>query len=192
MPPQPANHGTGNGMLGVLPASSLTQRPRGLARADAGLCRSGAPRPAAGRAAERRHQAGRRAVHTGWIVQVGALESESEAQQRIEPPATRPAACSARPIPSPSRSSPRTTEAVPRPLRRPRARSGRSGLQDAEARRHLLHHRSQLIVDPFDIDKAGAQAPALLFCEHSSRRAHRPAFSIAAQTSRQEFAVKLS
>jgi D-alanyl-D-alanine carboxypeptidase len=24
------------------------------------------------------------AVHTGWIIQVGALESESEAQQRIE------------------------------------------------------------------------------------------------------------
>ena len=27
MPPQPANHGTGQGVLGVLPASSLTQAP---------------------------------------------------------------------------------------------------------------------------------------------------------------------
>ena len=32
MPPQPANHGTGQGILGVLPASSLTQAPRRQAR----------------------------------------------------------------------------------------------------------------------------------------------------------------
>ena len=36
-------------------------------------------------------------------------------------------------------------EAVPRPLRRPRPRSGRSGVPDPEAFRHLLHHRSELI-----------------------------------------------
>ena len=36
-------------------------------------------------------------------------------------------------------------KAVPRPLRRPGARSGRSGLPDAEARRYFLHYRSQLI-----------------------------------------------
>ena len=54
MPPQPANHGTGNGVLGVLPASSASRPPR---LAGDGLCRSGAPHPAAGRSAERRHQA---------------------------------------------------------------------------------------------------------------------------------------
>ncbi|HJZ21064.1 MAG TPA: serine hydrolase, partial [Bradyrhizobium sp.] len=75
MPPQPANHGTGNGVLGVLPASSAAQA---MAYADPThsppqpqtIQQNGANKPAA--------------VHTGWIIQVGALESESEAQQRIE------------------------------------------------------------------------------------------------------------
>ena len=70
MPPQPANHGTGQGILGVLPASSLTQAPpqaspsQALAYADpashvqppavatAGLA-------TAGHTTERRDQAGR-------------------------------------------------------------------------------------------------------------------------------------
>ena len=39
----------------------------------------------AGHTTERRDQAGRPAVaRTGWIIQVGALESESEAKQRID------------------------------------------------------------------------------------------------------------
>ena len=54
MPPQPANHGTGHGILGVLPASSASPAAR---LAGDGLCRAGARVPAAGRAAERRHQA---------------------------------------------------------------------------------------------------------------------------------------
>jgi D-alanyl-D-alanine carboxypeptidase len=58
MPPQPANFGTGNGVLGVLPASNAPQN---------GAIKSVAP-----------------AIHTGWIIQVGALESESEARQRID------------------------------------------------------------------------------------------------------------
>jgi D-alanyl-D-alanine carboxypeptidase len=75
LPPQPANHGTGNGLLGVLPASSLP--PQALAYADATpgaqpqvVSQSGALKPAV--------------THTGWIIQVGALESESEARQRID------------------------------------------------------------------------------------------------------------
>ena len=83
MPPQPANHGTGNGLLGVLPASSVppSPGPQAMAYADPApraqlqpqpqiIQQNGAIRPAA--------------AHTGWIVQVGALESEGEARQRIE------------------------------------------------------------------------------------------------------------
>jgi D-alanyl-D-alanine carboxypeptidase len=81
MPPQPANHGTGNGVLGVLPASSVSSAStsRAMAYADPSprpqpqpntIQQNGAIKPAA--------------THTGWIVQVGALETESEARQRID------------------------------------------------------------------------------------------------------------
>jgi D-alanyl-D-alanine carboxypeptidase len=77
MPPQPANHGTGNGLLGVLPASSAPPASQALAYADPApriqpqvIQQKGAIKPGAAR--------------TGWIIQVGALESESEARQRIE------------------------------------------------------------------------------------------------------------
>jgi D-alanyl-D-alanine carboxypeptidase len=77
MPPQPANHGTGNGLLGVLPASSVPSASQALAYADPNprsqpqaAAQNGAIKPAA--------------VHSGWIIQVGALESESEARQRLE------------------------------------------------------------------------------------------------------------
>src|SRR5205823_659593 len=76
MPPQPANHGTGNGILGVLPASPPSSS-QAMAYADPGprsqpqaVQQNGAIKPVA--------------VHTGWIIQVGALESESEARLRIE------------------------------------------------------------------------------------------------------------
>jgi D-alanyl-D-alanine carboxypeptidase len=79
MPPQPANHGTGNGLLGVLPASSLSSSAAAqtMAYADPtiraqpqAVQQSGAGKPAAAR--------------TGWIIQVGALDSEAEALQRID------------------------------------------------------------------------------------------------------------
>jgi D-alanyl-D-alanine carboxypeptidase len=81
MPPQPANHGTGNGLLGVLPASSVTpsSSPQALAYAD--------PAPRAQSQPQIIQQDGAVkpvAIHNGWIVQVGALESESEARQRLE------------------------------------------------------------------------------------------------------------
>jgi D-alanyl-D-alanine carboxypeptidase len=85
MPPQPANHGTGNGLLGVLPASSVPSTPsqaatsQALAYADPApraqpqtVQQNGAIKPVAAM------------THTGWIIQVGALESESEAKQRID------------------------------------------------------------------------------------------------------------
>jgi len=82
MPQQPAGHGTGNGVLGVLPASSLTQAQasHALAYADP------APRtqPQAVQQNDAAKPAAPAVVRTGWIVQVGALESESEAKQRID------------------------------------------------------------------------------------------------------------
>jgi D-alanyl-D-alanine carboxypeptidase len=79
LPPQPANHGTGNGLLGVLPASSVPSSSAAQAMAYA----DPAPRPQL-QAAQQNSAAKPAAVHTGWIVQVGALESEGEAQQRID------------------------------------------------------------------------------------------------------------
>src|SRR6202166_3666705 len=81
MPPQPANHGTGNGILGVLPVSSAppSSVPQAMAYADppprahpqpSAVQQNGAIKPVA--------------AHTGWIIQVGALETESEAQQRLD------------------------------------------------------------------------------------------------------------
>jgi D-alanyl-D-alanine carboxypeptidase len=76
MPPQPPGFGTGNGILGVLPASSVSSSPsQAMANAAPASQPQSAPQDAAVKPA---------AVHTGWIVQVGALESEDEAQQRIE------------------------------------------------------------------------------------------------------------
>jgi D-alanyl-D-alanine carboxypeptidase len=78
MPPQPANHGTGNGLLGVLPASSLPpSAPQAMAYADP----TSRPQPQAVQQGGPTQPA---AARTGWIIQVGALESEAEARQRID------------------------------------------------------------------------------------------------------------
>ena len=73
MPPQPANFGTGNGVLGVLPASGASASSQSMAYAD--------PAP---RAVQQNGAIKPVAAHTGWIIQVGALDSESEARDRIE------------------------------------------------------------------------------------------------------------
>jgi len=74
MPRQPANFGTGNGVLGVLPASSQAMAyadPKAQIQSQPqAIQQNGAIKPVA--------------AHTGWIIQVGALESESEARERIE------------------------------------------------------------------------------------------------------------
>jgi D-alanyl-D-alanine carboxypeptidase len=76
LPRQPAGFGTGNGILGVLPAATAA-----------------APAPAAAKLAsadpalqpiQMSATTKQVATHSGWIVQVGALESENEAQQRID------------------------------------------------------------------------------------------------------------
>lgn len=76
MPRQPAGFGTGNGILGVLPAATAAAPAPAaakLASADP------APQPIQMSATTRPV-----VTHSGWIVQVGALESENEAQQRID------------------------------------------------------------------------------------------------------------
>ncbi len=79
MPPQPANHGTGNGILGVLPASNALPVPASQAMAYA------EPAPRAPPQTVQQNGAIKPAsVHTGWIIQVGALETEGEARARIE------------------------------------------------------------------------------------------------------------
>jgi D-alanyl-D-alanine carboxypeptidase len=91
LPPQPPGHGTGNGVLGVLPASSVAAPPS-QAMAYAAPAKT-EPQPAQAQApaaplAVQQNGAIKPAVpasaRTGWIVQVGALESENEAMQRIE------------------------------------------------------------------------------------------------------------
>ncbi len=83
-----------------------------LACADAGLCRSGTSRPAAGRAAERRRQAGRAGGRGSHRLdrpgRRARKRKRSQAADRSRPQQGQ-RACSARPIPSPKRLSPRTT-----------------------------------------------------------------------------------
>ncbi len=71
LPRQPTGFGTGNGILGVLPAATAAAPAPKLASAEPMPVQMGAAaKPAIS--------------HSGWIVQVGALESENEAQQRID------------------------------------------------------------------------------------------------------------
>jgi D-alanyl-D-alanine carboxypeptidase len=78
LPPQPPGHGTGNGILGVLSASAVTSSSsQTMAYADASQAQP-ALAPAASSPVKPE------LTHSGWIIQVGALESESEARQRIE------------------------------------------------------------------------------------------------------------
>jgi D-alanyl-D-alanine carboxypeptidase len=91
LPPQPPGHGTGHGLLGVLSASSAAA-PSGPTQAVAVATATPQPMPTAAKAqpqvqpqAIQQNGAIKPVVtHTGWIVQVGALESEDEAQHRIE------------------------------------------------------------------------------------------------------------
>ncbi|MGP9811157.1 serine hydrolase [Rhodopseudomonas sp. NSM] len=74
---QPANHGTGNGILGVLPASRVSPSN---ARAMASVEPANAPSSST----VQQNGAIKSVTHTGWIIQVGALESESQALARLE------------------------------------------------------------------------------------------------------------
>jgi D-alanyl-D-alanine carboxypeptidase len=83
MPPQPAGHGTGNGVLGVLPASGAAPAAsQAMAYADPARSQ---PQPAQAVQQNGAIKPLAPAVtRSGWIIQVGALETEGEARQRIE------------------------------------------------------------------------------------------------------------
>jgi D-alanyl-D-alanine carboxypeptidase len=80
MPRQPANFGTGQGILGVLPSHSPDRQA--MAYADP----APAPRNAPVTQAVQQNGAIKPVVanHTGWIIQVGALDSEGEAKLRLD------------------------------------------------------------------------------------------------------------
>ncbi|MBR0875210.1 serine hydrolase [Bradyrhizobium tropiciagri] len=78
MPPQPANFGTGNGILGVLPASAVHASPPPAPQAVASI------EPARSQPSAAAIKPAAPVAHSGWIVQVGALETEGEAKQRID------------------------------------------------------------------------------------------------------------
>ncbi|QPF94587.1 D-alanyl-D-alanine carboxypeptidase [Bradyrhizobium commune] len=77
LPRQPAGFGSGNGVLGVLPAATAAA-PAPVATAKLASA-DPTPQPIQMSATTKPV-----VTHSGWIVQVGALESESEAQQRID------------------------------------------------------------------------------------------------------------
>lgn len=81
MPRQPAGHGTGNGILGVLPASSVQHG--GTAMAYAAPAAAPAPTPAP-QAVQQAGSIKPATAHSGWLIQVGALGSESEARTRLD------------------------------------------------------------------------------------------------------------
>jgi D-alanyl-D-alanine carboxypeptidase len=87
MPPQPAGHGTGHGLLGVLPASSVLSSMQAPTQGSSQALALADPTPQVQPEPQMVQQNGAIkpvAAHTGWIIQVGALESESEAQQRLD------------------------------------------------------------------------------------------------------------
>jgi D-alanyl-D-alanine carboxypeptidase len=84
LPPQPAGHGTGNGLLGVLPASSLPPSSASQASSSQALAYAGPASRFQPQTVQQNNVDKPVAIHTGWIVQVGALESENEAQQRLD------------------------------------------------------------------------------------------------------------
>ena len=111
MPQQPAGHGTGHGVLGVLPASSLTQAPPQASRTPR---RWPMPirRPAPSRRPCNRTTPPSR-PRRRWFAPAGSSRS-ARSKARAKPssasisPAPRRVRCSARPIPLLKRSCPRT------------------------------------------------------------------------------------
>jgi len=77
LPVQPPNHGTGQGILGVLPASSVAAPPPRHAAVETS---HPAPQTVQNQGAIKTVAT----AHSGWIVQGGALESESQARERLE------------------------------------------------------------------------------------------------------------
>lgn len=77
LPPLAPNHGTGQGILGVLPASAM-------AYADTRAAAPAAPAQRVASAAPVAAAPAKPVTRSGWIVQVGAYDVESEARERLD------------------------------------------------------------------------------------------------------------
>lgn len=79
LPPQNPKYGTGQGILGTLPASAVQQHGTAMASAEP-------PRATPSTTTQAIQQANtvKAVAHSGWIIQVGALESETEAKHRLD------------------------------------------------------------------------------------------------------------
>lgn len=85
LPPQNPKYGTGQGILGTLPASALQQHSQTMAYADpARAPQSQQTALAAPTQSVQQTNAIKATVRSGWIIQVGALETEGEAKQRLD------------------------------------------------------------------------------------------------------------
>jgi D-alanyl-D-alanine carboxypeptidase len=87
LPPQNPKYGTGQGILGTLPASALQQHSSAMAYADPSpRAPQVQPQVALATPTQTVQQNGaiKAVAHSGWIIQVGALETESEAKQRLD------------------------------------------------------------------------------------------------------------
>lgn len=83
MPPQPANHGTGRGILGTLPAAGSHQSNFQQANSQLAMA-SVEPARAKPQAVQENGAIKPVSAHSGWIIQVGALETENDARQRLD------------------------------------------------------------------------------------------------------------
>jgi len=166
-----------------------------------GLCRSGAPHGTG----QRRDQAGGSGCRPQRLDHPGRRAGKRRRSQAAHRPRPQQGLSPAEQGRSLHRTGRRQgqPQTVPRPFRRPRARSGRSGLQDAEARRHFLHHRPQLIGCFVRNRKAGAASAGFVVFRCGlarkpapSRERGRACRSPAGEqfgstkTSRQDFTVK--
>lgn len=77
LPPLASNHGTGQGILGVLPASAMAYADTHASAPAAAAQRVASAAPVAAAPAKP-------VMRSGWIVQVGAYDIESEARERLD------------------------------------------------------------------------------------------------------------
>ena len=147
--------------------------------AGVGLCRSGA-RPAAAQQAMQQNGAIKPAApavaRTGWIIQVGALESESEAKQRIDLARNKASSLLSKADPFTEPVVSKATARCSAPVspassaNRPKRSAGHSSAPTFPA--------SPFATDPSSRStpkKPAPQAPALLFSRHSRDGIHRSA-----------------
>ena len=110
LPPQPPGHGTGNGLLGVLAASSVP-RPRIRRRWP-----TRTPRPARSRRPFRKTAPSSLLRALDGSFRSARSKAKAKPSSASRPHAARRAACLRRPIRLPSRSSPRITESCSAPV----------------------------------------------------------------------------